>query len=144
VKSLNETQDEIIKEFEIYDDWMDKYNYLIELSENLPLIDPKFKNNDYLINGCQSRVWLNAEYAGGKIRFSADSDAVITKGIIALLIRVLSDRKPEEIMNANLYFIDAIGLRQNLSPTRSNGLLAMLKQMKLYAIAFNAKYNVSG
>jgi cysteine desulfuration protein SufE len=139
VKSLNDTQDEIIKEFEIFGDWMDKYNYLIELSNDLPLIDPKFKNNEYIINGCQSRVWLYAEYAGGKIRFTADSDAIITKGIIALLIRVLSDRKPEEIMNAKLYFIDAIGLRQNLSPTRSNGLLAMVKQMKLYAIAFDAK-----
>jgi len=144
VKNLNKIQDEIIKEFEIFDDWMDKYDYLIELSKDLPLIDPKFKNNNYMINGCQSRVWLNAEYAGGKIRFTADSDAIITKGIITLLVRVLSDKKPQEIMDADLYFIDAIGLRQNLSPTRSNGLLAMVKQMKLYAIAFNAKYNVSG
>ena len=144
MKNLNKIQDEIIKEFEIFDDWMDKYDYLIELSKDLPLIDPKFKNNNYMINGCQSRVWLNAEYAGGKIRFTADSDAIITKGIITLLVRVLSDKKPQEIMDADLYFIDAIGLRQNLSPTRSNGLLAMVKQMKLYAIAFNAKYNVSG
>ena len=143
MNSLNEIQDEIIKEFEVFDDWMDKYNYLIELSRDLPLIDPKFKNNDYIINGCQSRVWLNAEYADEKIRFTADSDAIITKGIIALLIRVLSDKKPDEIMNADLYFIDAIGLRQNLSPTRSNGLLSMVKQMKLYAIAFKTKYNVS-
>lgn len=142
MKSLNDTQDEIIREFEIFGDWMDKYNYLIELSNDLPLIDPKFKNNEYIINGCQSRVWLYADYADGKIRFTADSDAIITKGIIALLIRVLSDRKPEEIMNAKLYFIDAIGLRQNLSPTRSNGLLVMLKQMKLYAIAFNARNNM--
>ena len=142
MNSLNEIQDEIIKEFEVFDDWMDKYNYLIELSRDLPLIDPKFKNNDYIINGCQSRVWLNAEYADEKIRFTADSDAIITKGIISLLIRVLSDKKPDEIMNADLYFIDAIGLRQNLSPTRSNGLLAMVKQMKLYAIAFKTKYNV--
>ncbi|MBN2212687.1 MAG: SufE family protein [Bacteroidales bacterium] len=140
MKNLNEIQDEIIKEFEVFGDWMDKYNYLIELSNDLPLIDPKFKNNDYIINGCQSRVWLHAGYDGGNIRFTADSDAIITKGIIALLIRVLSDRKPEEIINADLYFIDAIGLRENLSPTRSNGLLAMLKQMKLYAIAFSAKY----
>ena len=142
MSSLNDIQDEIIKEFEVFDDWMDKYNYLIELSRDLPLIDPKFKNNDYIINGCQSRVWLNAEYADEKIRFTADSDAIITKGIISLLIRVLSDKKPDEIMNADLYFIDAIGLRQNLSPTRSNGLLAMVKQMKLYAIAFKTKYNV--
>ena len=139
MKTLKEVQDEIISEFEIYDDWMDKYNYLIELSRDLPLIDPKFKNNEYIINGCQSKVWLNADYIDSKIRFTADSDAIITKGIIALLVRVLSDRSPEEIMNADLYFIDAIGLRQNLSPTRSNGLLAMLKQMKLYAIAYNAK-----
>ncbi len=139
MKTLNEVQEEIISEFELYDDWMDKYNYLIELSKDLPLIDPKFKNNEYIINGCQSKVWLNAEYVDNAIRFSADSDAIITKGIIALLIRILSNRKPEEIMNADLYFIDAIGLRQNLSPTRSNGLLAMLKQMKLYAIAYNAK-----
>ena len=142
MSNLNDIQDEIIKEFEVFDDWMDKYNYLIELSRDLPLIDPKFKNNDYIINGCQSRVWLNAEYADEKIRFTADSDAIITKGIISLLIRVLSDKKPDEIMNADLYFIDAIGLRQNLSPTRSNGLLAMVKQMKLYAIAFKTKYNV--
>ncbi len=140
---LNDIQDEIIKEFEIFDDWMDKYDYLIELSRDLPLINPKYKTNDYIINGCQSRVWLNAEYAGGKVRYTADSDAIITKGIISLLIKVLSDQKPEDIMNADLYFIDAIGLRQNLSPTRSNGLLAMVKQMKLYAIAFKAKYNVS-
>jgi cysteine desulfuration protein SufE len=143
VSNLNDIQDEIIKEFEVFDDWMDKYNYLIELSRDLPLIDPRFKNNDYIINGCQSRVWLNAEYIDGKIKFTADSDAIITKGIISLLIKVLSDKKPEEIMNANLYFIDAIGLRQNLSPTRSNGLLSMVKQMKLYAIAFNAKYNTN-
>ena len=143
MKSLNDIQDEIIEEFEVFSDWMDKYNYLIELSKDLPLIDPKYKNNDYIINGCQSRVWLNAEYVDGKVRFSADSDAIITKGIISLLIRVLSDKKPDEIMNADLYFIDAIGLRQNLSPTRSNGLLAMLKQMKFYAIAYKTKYNMS-
>lgn len=142
MSSLNDIQDEIIQEFEVFDDWMDKYNYLIELSRDLPLIDPKFKNNDYIINGCQSRVWLNAEYVGEKIMFTADSDAIITKGIISLLIRVLSDRKPGEIMNADLYFIDAIGLRQNLSPTRSNGLLSMVKQMKLYALAFKTKYNI--
>jgi cysteine desulfuration protein SufE len=142
VKSLNEIQEEIMKEFEVYDDWMDKYNYLIELSNDLPLIESKYKNNDYIISGCQSRVWLYAEYDEGRIKFTADSDAIITKGIISLLIRVLSDRKPGEIMNADLYFIDAIGLRQNLSPTRSNGLLSMVKQMKLYALAFKTKYNV--
>ncbi len=144
-KSLKEVQDEIIEEFRMYDDWMDRYNYLIELSKDLPLIDEKFKNNEYLINGCQSKVWLNAGFdeSKGVIRLSADSDAIITKGIIALLIRVLSNRKPEEIMNADLYFIDEIGLRQNLSPTRSNGLLAMLKQIKLYALAYHSKMTKS-
>ena len=118
---------------------MDKYNYLIELSRELPPIDPKFKTNQYLIEGCQSKVWLNAEYENGIIKFSADSDAIITKGIIALLIRVLNNQKPEDVMNTNLFFIDKIGLQQNLSPTRSNGLLAMVKQMKLFAMAFHAK-----
>jgi len=139
VKNINEVQEEIIEEFEVFDDWMDKYNYLIEISNDLSLIDPKLKNNEYIINGCQSKVWLNAEYNNGVIKFTADSDAIITKGIITLLIRVLSNRRPEEIMNADLYFIDKIGLRQNLSPTRANGLLAMLKQIKLYAIAYDAK-----
>lgn len=139
MKKLNEIQDGIIKEFEVFTDWMDKYEYLIELGNDLPLIDPKFKTNEYLIRGCQSKVWLNTEFHDGRIYFTADSDAIITKGIISLLIRVLSDRTPVEIMNAELYFIDAIGLRQNLSPTRSNGLLAMVKQMRLYAIAYNAR-----
>jgi cysteine desulfuration protein SufE len=140
LKNINDIQDEIIEEFEVFDDWMDKYNYLIELSRDLPLIDPKFKTNEYLISGCQSKVWLHAEYINGIISFTADSNAIITKGIIALLIRVFSGRKPEEIMNVDLYFIDKIGLRQNLSPTRSNGLLAFIKQIKLYAVAYNVKY----
>jgi cysteine desulfuration protein SufE len=140
LKNINEIQEEIIKEFEVFDDWMDKYNYLIELSRDMPMIDPKYKTNDYLISGCQSKVWLHAEYKDGIINFEADSNAIITKGIIALLIRVLSGKKPEEIMNSDLYFIDKIGLRQNLSPTRSNGLLAFIKQMKLYAVAYNVKY----
>lgn len=139
--TLNERQDEIIEEFSIFDDWMDKYNYLIELSKDLPVIDPKYKTKEYLIEGCQSKVWLYAEMDGDVVKFKADSDAIITKGIAALLVRVLSGLKPQEIMNADLYFIDKIGLQQNLSPTRSNGLLAMVKQMKLYAIAFNAKMN---
>ena len=139
-KTITEVQEEIIGEFEIYDDWMDKYNYIIELSRDLPVIDPKQKINGNLINGCQSKVWLNAEYDGGQVIFTADSDAIITKGIVSMLIRVLSNRKPEEILNADLYFIDRIGLRQNLSPTRSNGLLAMIKQMKLYALAYQTKY----
>lgn len=140
VKNIREIQDEIIAEFEMYDDWMDKYNYLIELSRNLPLIDPGLKIKENMINGCQSKVWLNAEYQNGTIRFTADSDAIITKGIVSLLIRVLSNHTPEEIMHTDLYFIDRIGLRQNLSPTRSNGLLSMIKQMKLYALAYHTKY----
>jgi cysteine desulfuration protein SufE len=138
---INTKQDEIIEEFSIFDDWMDKYNYLIELSRELPAIDAKFKTNQYLIEGCQSKVWLNAELENGLIKFTADSDAIITKGIVALLIRVMNNQKPEDIMNIDLYFIDKIGLQQNLSPTRSNGLLAMIKQMRLYAMAFHAKNN---
>jgi cysteine desulfuration protein SufE len=139
LKSIQEVQEEIVNEFVVFDDWMDRYNYLIELSNELPMIDGKLKNNDYVIRGCQSKVWLNAEYKEGRIVFTADSDAIITKGIIALLIRVLSNRTPREIMDANLSFIETIGLRQNLSPTRANGLLAMIKQMKLFAIAYDAK-----
>ena len=139
VTTINDIQEEIVSEFVIFDDWMDRYNYLIELAKDLPVIDAKMKTNEYLIRGCQSKVWLNAELQDGKIHFTADSDAIITKGIISLLIRVLSDRTPKEIMNANLDFIDKIGLRQNLSPTRANGLVSMIKQMKMYAIAYNAK-----
>ncbi len=126
--TIKETQEEIIREFEVFADWLDKYDYLIELSNNLPLIKPEYKNNEYLINGCQSKVWLRADFENNKILFTADSDAIITKGIVALLIRVLSNRSPEEVMEANLHFIDRIGLRENLSPTRSNGLLAMIKK----------------
>ena len=136
---MNEIQEEIIAEFDIFEDWLDKYNYLIELSNDLPIMDPKYKTNEYLINGCQSKVWLRADLLDGKIRFTADSDAIITKGIVSLLIRVLSDRDPEEIMDTDLVFIDRIGLRENLSPTRSNGLLSMVKQMKLYALAYKSK-----
>lgn len=139
--SIEEIQNEIIEEFSMFDEWMDKYEYLIELGRNLPQIDPKFKTNEYLINGCQSKVWLNAELKEGKIYFTADSDAIITKGIVALLIRVMNKRSPQEVMNANLYFIDKIGLSDNLSPTRSNGLLSMIKQMKMYGMAYNAKQN---
>jgi cysteine desulfuration protein SufE len=139
VKNIEEVQQEVIDAFGMYEDWMDKYNYLIELSRDLPVIDKAQKVKDNLISGCQSKVWLHASFHDGLIRFAADSDSVITKGIIALLIRVLSDRSPEEIMHADLYFIDRIGLRQNLSPTRSNGLLSMIKQMKLYALAYHTK-----
>lgn len=137
--TINQAQDEIIEEFDLFEEWMDKYEHLIGLSKNLPAIPEKYKTNEYLISGCQSKVWLHAELKDGKIIYSADSDAIITKGIIALLIRVLSGRKPREIINQELYFIDRIGLKENLSPTRSNGLLAMVKQMKLYALAFQAK-----
>lgn len=140
MSDLHEIQQDIINEFEIFDDWMDRYNYLIELSASLPLIDQKFKTNEYIIQGCQSKVWLNAEYQNGNVLYTADSDAIITKGIISLLIRVLSNRTPDEIIQTELSFIDAIGLRENLSPTRANGLLAMIKQMKLYAIAYQAKF----
>lgn len=141
MKTLNEIQDEIIEEFAAYEDWMDKYNYLIELSKELPSIDPKYKSNEYLIKGCQSRVWLNGDLQEDKIIFTADSDALITKGIVALLIHVLSNRTPDEILNSELYFIDKIGLKENLSPTRANGLLSMVKQMKLYALAYQTKMN---
>jgi cysteine desulfuration protein SufE len=134
--TIKEVQDIIIGEFEAYSDWLDKYDYLISLGNDLPAIDPAFKTDEYIINGCQSRVWLKADLQDGKIIFTADSDAIITKGIISLLIKVLSNRPPEEVMNSDLYFIDRIGLRENLSPTRSNGLLAMIKKMKLYALAY--------
>ncbi len=134
--TLNEIQDEIIDDFELFDEWMDKYNYLIELGNQLEPLNPKHKNNEYLIEGCQSKVWLHAELDNGSVKFTADSDAIITKGIVALLVKVMSGRKPEEIKDADLYFIDRIGLKENLSPTRSNGLLAMMKQMKLYGLAF--------
>jgi len=138
---LNEVQDSIIEEFSIFDDWMDKYKLLIDLGRGLPVINTRFKTNDYLIEGCQSKVWLHPDFDGDRISFTADSDAIITKGIIALLIKVLSDRTPDEIIGSDLYFIDRIGLRQNLSPTRSNGLLSMVRQMKLYAMAYKAKKN---
>jgi cysteine desulfuration protein SufE len=139
--TLDEIQEEIIAEFEQFGDWMEKYNYLIEISKDLLPFDERNKMPENTIKGCQSRVWLVAELVDGKIIFTADSDAIITKGIIALLVRVLSNRTPEEIMNADLYFIDQIGLRQNLSPTRSNGLLAMVKQMKMYGLAYHTKLN---
>jgi cysteine desulfuration protein SufE len=137
--TINEIQDRIIDEFALFDDWMDKYNLLIEMGKDVPPIDPKFKVKDYLIEGCQSKVWLRPEFNGSVITFTADSDAIITRGIVSLLIKVLSGRTPDEIISTELYFIDRIGLRQNLSPTRSNGLLSMVRQMKLYAMAYNAR-----
>ena len=136
--TISEVQDSIIDEFSLFDDWMDKYNLLIDLGKDLPLIDPKFKVKDFLIEGCQSKVWLHPEFDGKMISFKADSDAIITRGIVSLLIKVLSGRTPGEIISTELYFIDRIGLRQNLSPTRSNGLLSMVRQMKLYAMAYEA------
>lgn len=136
--TISEKQDRIIEEFSVFDDWMDRYNYLIDIGRDLPRLDDKFKVRDFLIEGCQSKVWLRPELVDGKVQYMAESDAIITRGIVALLIRVLSGHTPSEIMNEDLYFIDRIGLKQNLSPTRSNGLLAMVKQMKLYAIAYNA------
>nr|NQU94341.1 SufE family protein [Bacteroidota bacterium] len=133
----------IREEFENFEDWLEKYNYLIEMGKDLPLIDEKYKIKSNLISGCQSSVWLHAEYRDGKIYFTADSDAVITKGIVNLLIRVLSGRTADEILDAKLDFIDEIGLKEHLSPTRSNGLVSMIKQMKLYALAFKAKYESS-
>ncbi len=131
-------QEQIIEEFSGFDDWMDKYNYLIELAKELPPIDERHRTDQYLIQGCQSRVWVDAQLTDGKMHFTADSDAIITKGIIALLIRVLDGRTPQDILDTELYFIDAIGLGANLSPTRSNGLLAMIRQMRLFATAFEA------
>jgi cysteine desulfuration protein SufE len=140
---IDQLQNEVIEEFALFDDWMDKYDHLIGLGKDLPLIDPALKTDDHLIRGCQSQVWLNAEMKDGKVHFTADSDAIITKGIIATLVRVLNDQSPENIVNADLHFIDAIGLKEHLSPTRSNGLLAMIKQMKIYALAFHAKQEKS-
>ena len=138
---MDNIQDEIIEEFAVFDDWLDKYDYLIGLSESLPPIEARHRTEQYLIEGCQSRVWIDARLQDGKVFFSADSDAIITKGIISLLIRVLNGRTPREILDTELYFIDAIGLSANLSPTRANGLAAMVKQMRLYALAFEAKTN---
>ncbi|MBQ6086336.1 MAG: SufE family protein [Bacteroidaceae bacterium] len=137
---INEIQDEIIEEFSAFDDWMDKYQLLIDIGSEQEPLPEKYKTEQNLIDGCQSRVWLQADMTEeGLLHFQAESDALIVKGIIALLVRVLSDHTPQEILDANLYFIERIGLREHLSPTRSNGLLAMLKQMKMYALAFKAK-----
>ena len=137
--TINEIQDEIIEEFSGFDDWMDKYQLLIDLGNEQAPLDEKYKTEQNLIDGCQSRVWLQADFADGKIHFTAESDALIVKGIVALLIRVLSDHTPQEILDADLYFIEEIGLKEHLSPTRSNGLVAMVKQMRSYALAFSLK-----
>ncbi|HJC98906.1 MULTISPECIES: SufE family protein [Bacteroidaceae] len=139
MKTINELQDEVIEEFSDFDDWMDKYQLLIDLGNEQEPLDEKYKTEQNLIDGCQSRVWLQADLVDGKIVFQAESDALIVKGIIALLIKVLSGHTPDEILNSDLYFIDKIGLKEHLSPTRSNGLLAMVKQIRMYALAFKAK-----
>ena len=136
---ISEIENQIVDEFSMFEDWMDKYNYLIELGKSLPVIDEKYKTDQYVISGCQSKVWLHAAFKDGSVIFTADSDAIITKGIINLLIRVLSHHSPDEIIAANMEFVDQIGLKEHLSPTRSNGLTSMIKQMKLYALAFKMK-----
>jgi cysteine desulfuration protein SufE len=128
-----------MEEFSMFEDWMDKYNYLIEIGKNLPLIEEQYKTDQYVITGCQSKVWLHAAYREGKVFFTADSDAIITKGIVSLLIRVMSGQSPDDIINADMGYIDRIGLREHLSPTRSNGLTSMIKQMKLYALVFKTR-----
>ena len=139
---MDPVQETIIEEFAVFDDWLDKYDYLISLGEQLPAIDPAHRTDRYLISGCQSRVWIDARCDDeGRLRFTADSDAIITKGIISLLIRVLDGRTPQQVLDTELYFIGRIGLQENLSPTRSNGLLAMIKQMRLYALAFANNQN---
>lgn len=138
--TINEVQDEVIEEFSDFTDWMDKYQLLIDLGNEQQPLDPQYKTESNLIDGCQSRVWLQADYKDGKIELTAESDALIVKGIIALLIRVLSGHTPQEILDADLYFIDRIGLKEHLSPTRSNGLLAMVKQIRMYALAFKTKF----
>ncbi|WP_291906568.1 SufE family protein [Chitinophaga sp. CB10] len=139
--TIKEKQDEVIDDFSFMENWEDKYEYIIQLGKELPLIEEKYKTEDNLIKGCQSRVWLHTELKDGKLYFTADSDAVITKGLVSLMISVLSGHTPKEIAEAEIYFIDAIGLSSHLSPTRSNGLLSMLKQMKLYSVAYQAKNN---
>lgn len=137
--SISDKQQDIIDEFDMFDDWMGRYEYLIELGKSLPLIDEQYKLDENLIKGCQSQVWLHADNDGHLVKFTADSDAILTKGLIALMIRVLSDEKPEDIVNADMSFVDQIGLKEHLSPTRANGLVSMIKQMKFYALAMQAK-----
>lgn len=137
--TINEIQDELIEDFAFYGDWMEKYEYIIQLGKEVPLIDEEHKQEQYIIKGCQSKVWLYPELVDGKLYFSADSDAVITKGLVSLMVKVLSGHSPKEILDTELYFIDQIGLKEHLSPTRANGLLSMVKQMKLYALALQNK-----
>ena len=140
MNTINEIQDDIIEEFSGFDDWLDRYQLLIDLGSEQPALDDQYKTDSNLIEGCQSRVWLQADYVDGKVHFSAESDALIVKGIVALLVKVYSGHTPDEILGSDLYFVEAIGLKEHLSPTRSNGLLSMIKQMRLYALAFKAKH----
>ena len=139
--SIETIKSDIISEFSLFEDWMEKYEYIIELGKSIPLIDPKFKIEDNLIKGCQSKVWIHAELKNKNVLFYADSDAIITKGIIAILIRVFSNQEPKKILESDTKFIDKIGLKEHLSPTRANGLVSMIKQIKIYALAFNNKIN---
>jgi len=139
MSSIQEIQNEIVEEFAMFDDWMERYEYMIELGKTLPLIDEKYKTDEYIIKGCQSKVWVHADMEEGKVAFTADSDAIITKGIIAILIRTFSGQPPMEILDADTSFIDKIGLKEHLSPTRANGLVSMIKQIKLYAIAYQTQ-----
>ena len=141
MEKISEAQEEIVQEFSMFDDWMQRYEYMIELGKSLPLIDLQYKNEDYIIKGCQSKVWVHADLEDNKLVFTADSDAIITKGIIAILIRVFSHQHPDAILEANTDFIDKIGLKEHLSPTRANGLVSMIKQLKMYAIAFKTQLN---
>ncbi|WP_299522769.1 SufE family protein [uncultured Lutibacter sp.] len=137
--TIKEIQEEIIDEFSMFEDWMERYEYIIDLGKSLPLINEQFKLDDNLIVGCQSKVWLHSEINDDKLQFTADSDAILTKGIVAILLRVFNNQKPKDILDADLYFIDEIGLKEHLSPTRANGLVSMIKQIKLYALAFHSK-----
>jgi cysteine desulfuration protein SufE len=141
--TINETQDELVDEFALFGDWMEKYENIIEIAKELPLIEDQYKKDENLIRGCQAKVWLHADYKNGCIIFTADSDAIITKGLVSMVVRVLSNHTPEEIVNADLYFVDKIGLKEHLSVTRSNGLLSMIKQMKMYALALQSRINVN-
>ena len=141
METINAAQEEIVGEFSLFDDWMQRYEYMIELGKSLPIIDPEYKTEDNIIKGCQSKVWLHADLEANKLVFTADSDAIITKGIIAILIRVFSHQHPDAILDADTSFIDKIGLKEHLSPTRANGLVSMIKQLKMYAIAFKTQLN---
>ena len=141
MNSIKAIQDEIIEEFSLFEDWMQRYEYMIELGKSLPLINNDYKTDKYIIKGCQSKVWVHANLDGDKLKFTADSDAIITKGIIAILIRVFSDQNPRDILEADTDFIDKIGLKEHLSPTRANGLVSMVKQIKMYAVVFQTQFN---